>query len=147
MKPISIPPTYFYFCLSLTIALYFLTPQYNLIKFPYNLTGTILILLGLFLIYYSWFLFKKNNTTEKFEKSKTLVTENIYKYSRNPMYLGGILFLIGFSILFTNIISFISPLIFFLIIHFIFIPFEEEKNKKTFGKKFLKYKSKTRKWI
>ena len=119
----------------------------NLIIFPMNLFGIPLMLLGFFLIMNAYYLFKKHHTPEKFEKSTCVVKTGLYKRSRNPMYLGGLFFLMGLSILSGNIISFISPILFFIIINWMFIPYEEEKMGKEIGKEYVDYKKKVRRWI
>jgi len=146
-KIISRPPTYFYISIVLIIILRFIFPNFNLIRFPHNLLGILLMIFGFYLIGKSYFLFKKHKTPEDLSESKALVIEDIYKYSRNPMYVGSIIFLIGLSILIQNVLSFIILIMFFLIMDKMFIPFEEEKMEKTFGKKYLEYKKKVRRWI
>lgn len=146
-KIISIPPNYFYFCILLNVFLYFLFPQMSMIKYPYSLLGILLIVLGLYLIFKSWYLFKDKKTPESFSPSIYLVKEHLYKYSRNPMYLGGVLFLLGLVVLSRNVLAFLSPFIFFLFMNFMFIPYEEEKNEKTFGQDFLEYKKKVKRWL
>jgi len=102
---------------------------------------------GLLIIFWTWKLFINAGTKEDFSESKTVVVGGPYKYSRNPMYAGMIIFLIGLVILFENILGFISPVLFFLIMEFMFIPFEEKKMEKELGKKYLDYKKKVRKWL
>jgi len=146
-KIISIPPNYFYISTFLIILSRFIFPEFNLIKSPHNFLGILPIILGFYLIMESYFLFKKHKTPENFSESKALVIEGIYKFSRNPMYLGAIIFLIGLSVLIQNILSFAIAAIFFFIIDKMFIPFEEEKMQKTFKKGYADYKKKTKKWI
>lgn len=141
------PLNYFFIGMLLIIVLFFMFPNLNIINFPYNLIGIIFLIIGVWLILGVWFLFKKNNTTESFEKSKVLVTNGPFKYSRNPMYIGKILFLLGLAILFGNILGFISPILFFIVMDKIFIPFEERKTEMDLGKKYLDYKSEVRRWI
>ncbi|MFH1321074.1 MAG: isoprenylcysteine carboxylmethyltransferase family protein, partial [Bacteroidota bacterium] len=131
MKIRSIPPVYLSLCLILIVILFFLLPQMNLIKFPYNLSGFIFVFIGVFLNKNSHYLFKKHNTTEIFVKSTYIIREGPYKYTRNPMYLGMILLLVGCALCFGNIISLISPVMFFVIIQTIFIPYEEKKMEDT----------------
>jgi len=148
MKKITgIPPNYFFICIILSVAFYFLLPEFNLIRYPYSMSGWAVMIVGLYLIIWPWYVFKKHNTPEDFSKSTYLVTEGPYKFSRNPMYLGMAIFLLGLSIAIGNVIAFISPIFFFLIIHYMFIPFEEEKTQNTFGQKYLDYKKKVRRWI
>jgi protein-S-isoprenylcysteine O-methyltransferase Ste14 len=127
--------------------LYFLVPQMNLIIFPINLLGVLLLVLGNYLVINSHYLLKKRGTPENFDRSTCVVETGLYKYSRNPMYLGAVIFLIGWSVLLGNIISFLSPIIFFIIINWMFIPFEEEKMEKELGDSYLEYKKKTRRWF
>jgi len=63
------------------------------------------------------------------------------------MYLGGLIFHIGLSILIGNIISIINPILFFLIMDFICIPYEEEIMIKTFKDEYRSYKKKVRRWL
>jgi len=144
---ISIPPNYFYACLILCIPFYFVLNDFKFIKFPYNLLGILLIPAGIYLVINPWYLFKKHNTPEDFSESTALVKEGIYKYSGNPMYLGGVLILLGLAFTTGNIISLLMPLIFFIIMNYMFIPFEEEKLQKIFGKEYLDYKKSVRRWI
>ena len=147
-KIIANPPFYFILCVILIIACYFLIPNMNKIIYPYNLvSGFIVIFLGCYFILNSHFTLKKFNTPELFSKSYCVVKDGVYKYSRNPMYLGFLIFLIGLSLLLGNLVSFICPIFFFSIINWMFIPYEEEKMKIEIGSEYLKYKKNVRRWI
>ena len=63
------------------------------------------------------------------------------------MYVGFVVFLIGCSILSGNILSALCPLILFLILDRMFIPYEEEKMEATFGEEYLEYKRRVRRWL
>ncbi|MCD4759897.1 isoprenylcysteine carboxylmethyltransferase family protein [archaeon] len=147
MKIISIPPTYFLFGIIFSLVLYFVFPEMNLIKFPINLIGIFFLVLGFYLISKSYYLFKEYNTPENFNKSTHLVQTNLYKYSRNPMYLGAVVFFVGLSFILGNVISFVVPIFFFIIINFMFIPYEEDKMVNTFGDEYLSYKKKVKCWF
>jgi len=124
-----------------------MVPSMNWIKYPWNLIGLVLAAVGLYFIIASYMLFKKHNTPVSFEKSTQLITEGVFKYSTNPMYFGGFTFLLGICFLLGNILSFVSPAVFFLVINYMFIPYEEEKGELEFGKGYTEYKGKTKKWI
>jgi len=141
------PPHYFFFCLVLSVALYSIFPSVNFIRYPWSLAGLLLMVKGLAFVLISWALFKKYKTPEGFQKSTNLVTKGLYRYSRNPMYLGGIIFLTGMSIILGNVISFVSPVLFFLVVNFMFIPYEEEKAEREFDLEYLEYKKRTRRWF
>jgi len=63
------------------------------------------------------------------------------------MYLGMLIILIGIAILMGSLITFIFPIIFFVIINWFFIPMEEKNMEIKFGKKYSEYKNKVRRWI
>jgi protein-S-isoprenylcysteine O-methyltransferase Ste14 len=76
-----------------------------------------------------------------------LVTEGIYRVTRNPMYLGMLLILSGFPLMIDAIIGLICPVIFFILMNLIVIPREEKVVEGVFGEAYLEYKSNTRRWI
>jgi protein-S-isoprenylcysteine O-methyltransferase Ste14 len=141
------PPHYFFFCLVVALAFYSIAPSMNWIIFPWNLLGILFIATGIYFISSAAALFRKHKTAISFEKSTSLITEGVFKYTSNPMYFGALTFLFGTSFLLGNIISFVSPVIFFLVINYMFIPYEEEKGEMEFGGEYLEYKKKTKKWI
>lgn len=147
MKIKDIPPIYFYVGFIIISVTRFIFPSFNMIQFPYNLLGIILILLGAYLNLSSVKLFKKYKTPHKFQPSNYVIQDGVFSFSRNPIYLGMVLLLIGYAVILQNLISLVIPLIFFLIIHFKFIPYEENKMKKELGDEYLEYEKKVRKWL
>jgi len=146
-KIISIPPNYFYLLIILAIPFRFFFKDLNLIQFPWNILGIILMIIGIIFVIIPYNLFVKYKTPEKFQPSTCVVTDGIYKYSRNPMYLGGLIFLIGLVIILQNVLAFIAPIVFFLIINYMFIPYEEEKMETECGQDYLLYKKKVSRWL
>jgi len=92
-------------------------------------------------------LFTQMETTFFLEEPSILIIEGNFKFSRNPMYMGSLLSIIGLSVLVGNSTAFISPILFFLGINFLCIPLEEKLLEKTFGKDYLIYKNNVRRWI
>lgn len=105
------------------------------------------MIIGIIFVIIPYNLFVKYKTPEKFQPSTCVVTDGIYKYSRNPMYLGGLIFLIGLVIILQNVLAFIAPIVFFLIINYMFIPYEEEKMETECGQDYLLYKKKVSRWL
>ena len=146
---IKIPPPIL--VLILITSNYFSQNRLEIIYLPYKHSTSVLILLvgSLFLIN-PVFKFIKSKTTVnpvKFKKVNKLVTSGIYKYSRNPMYLGMILIIISTSIFYLNYISVVTPFIFYFWINRFQIKREEIFLKEKFGEEYLSYMSKTRRWI
>ena len=133
--------------ITITVVLHFTIPVSLFIDFPYSLVGLIGIIFGLWLTLSGKKLFEKFNTTVRFGKSSKLVTIGPYLYSRNPMYLGILTLLLGITILMGNIIVFILPLAFFIVMNFRNIPNEERIMQEAFGGAYLNYKKKVRRWI
>ena len=142
------PPTYFYLGIALIILMHFIFPVIQIIHYPYTLIGILFIILGMVLNLLAWLLFIKNKTTQNpFKNPDKFIVDGIYKISRNPMYLGMLITLFGLAVLLGSLITFIFPIIFFVIIEWIFIPLEEKNMEKIFGKKYIEYKTKVREWI
>lgn len=78
---------------------------------------------------------------------KKLITSRLFRIGRNPTYLGMIISLIGEAIFLGSLITFIIPIVFAVLINIINIPFEEKNLEKAFGKEYLAYKKKVRRWI
>lgn len=146
---LKIPPPII--ALFLVISNFFLSKRIDLIQLPNQTLISILILfIGIFILIIPVSKFVKSKTTIdpiKFKKVNNLVTSGIYKYSRNPMYLGLLMVIISTSIFYLTIFSITTPFIFYFWINRFQIKREEIFLTKKFGQKYISYKSKTRKWI
>src|SRR3989338_5598045 len=148
MKIKLMPPMIFYGFILLSIVLNIFLPIKKLIVQPYNYLGIVLILFGLLIDVWAWMLFRRRKTTlNTYKIPSKLETSNLFKISRNPMYFGMDLVLWGLSIFFGSLITFIFPILFIILIEKLFIKFEEENLEKRFGKKYIDYKKKVRRWI
>ncbi len=145
-QKITFPPFYFFSAVILNFAFYFMFPKFNIILFPYNLLGVFAIVYGYGLMKNCSNIFQKNHTTFHLERPSAFVQSGFYQKSRNPMYLGFLIMIIGQVILMTNLISFINPLLFFICINYLCIPPEEAIMEKTFGAQYTAYKQQVRRW-
>tara|TARA_Y100000768_G_scaffold170830_1_gene127851 strand:+ start:184 stop:627 length:444 start_codon:yes stop_codon:yes gene_type:complete len=146
---IKIPPPLI--VLVLIVSIYFSSKKIDLINIPLQLEISIFILSAGVLIFVNPVLqFIKSKTTVnpiQFEEVNKLVTSGIFKYSRNPMYLGMLMIVLSTSIFYLNIYSILTPLLFILWINKFQIKREEEFLIEKFGDEYLSYKKKTRRWI
>ena len=137
--------------LILVISTFFSSKKIDLIQIPFQSLISIFILsMGILILLNPVLKFKKSKTTInpiKFKKVNKLVTSGIYKYSRNPMYLGLLMIVISSSIFYLNIYSILTPLFFYLWINRFQIKREEVFLTEKFGEDYLSYKKKTRRWI
>lgn len=82
---------------------------------------------------------------DKTTKSK-LITEGIYKYSRNPAFVGFYLMFIGLFLVYTDLITCISMLLNLYAMNRLVI--EEEKHlEEVFGKEYINYKKKAPRYL
>ena len=146
---IKIPPPIL--VLILVISNYFSSKKIDLIHFPnQDLISIIILLMGMIILINPIFKFIKSKTTIdpiKFKKVNKLITSGIYKYSRNPMYLGLLMIVISTSMFYLNIFSIITPILFYFWINRFQIKREEIFLTEKFGKEYLLYMTKTRRWI
>jgi len=143
-----LPPTYFNGTFIMMIIMHFVFPVLDLIDYPINLLGLIFILIGIVLNLWTDRLFKNYATTVKpSEEPVELIIEGPFRFSRNPMYLGMVAILLGVFIFLGSLSSFILIPIFAVLIHKNFIKAEEESLEKIFGKQFVKYKDRVRRWL
>ena len=130
---------------------YFSFKKIDLILIPnQNLISLIIFLIGVLILINPIFKFIKSKTTIdpiKFKKVNKLITSGIYKYSRNPMYLGLLMIVISTSILYLNILSITTPFLFYFWINRFQIKREDIFLTEKFGKEYLIYMTKTRRWI
>jgi len=132
--------------LLLPIILHFVFPIQMIFVFPFTLIGLAPVIVGLYInLQATRTLMKKENWEDR--NPQILVTEGAFRYSRNPMYLGAIIVLFGLAILLGSLVSFSLPVIMFLRAHFLRIPHEEDQLKAIFGKEYLDYMKRVRRWI
>ena len=137
--------------LILVVSSFLSSKKIDVIHIPHQTLVSILILLiGILILIIPVTKFIKYKTTIdpiEFKKVNNLVTSGIYKYSRNPMYLGLLMIVISTSIFYLNIFSITTPILFVSWINRFQIEREEIFLTEKFGKEYLSYKTKTRRWI
>ena len=145
--PKILPPHVAIGSLIVVIFLHYLFPI-PLIPKPFNYFGILFFAAGLLILFWSFGLFKKKETPIlPGQKPTALVIEGPYKFTRNPMYLGVMTALAGVAIYLGDFLAFLSPLVFFMFVSIRFVPKEEKLMEKLFGKKYLDYKKKVRRWV
>ncbi|ABD81295.1 methyltransferase family protein [Saccharophagus degradans] len=96
------------------------------------------------------YLFKKHQTTVNPmhpERSSTLVQTGVYRFTRNPMYLGMLLIILSYLLLRFSFVGLVLPIVFvFLMTHMQIKP-EEEMLTKLFGDAYLQYLQRVRPWL
>mgnify|MGYP000364772738 CR=1 FL=1 len=123
-------------------------PEFNLEYF--TILSYISHFAGLSILVLAVRLFKKQNTTVnpiKIDNASSLVTSGVFKFSRNPMYLGMVMILFGLALMFNLFGGILFVLLFMIYITKFQIRPEEEVMERLFGEDFIKYKHKVRMWL
>jgi protein-S-isoprenylcysteine O-methyltransferase Ste14 len=67
--------------------------------------------------------------------------------TRNPMYLGMTMMLAGLAVWFGTLPLYCAAAIFFVIVDRAFCPYEEAKSATEFGREYLDYVKRVRRWL
>ena len=142
------PPTLFYICIILMVLLAWLWPVKMIIKFPFTMIGVVPLSLGLGISIWGSQMFKQIETTIKtFDEPSRLVTDGLFRFSRNPMYLGFVSTLLGIWFILGALSPLLGVIVFFVVADRWYIAFEERMLTRGFGREFKDYRSRTRRWI
>lgn len=143
-----VPPVYLLLTLLVMTGLYYRLPLARIVPEPWSYLGAILVVAGVALSAMGAFSFKRAGTPViPFEPSTALVTTGLYRVTRNPMYLGMLIALLGAAVLFGTLSAFLPIPIFVWIIQANFIRGEERFLEGIFGEPYLAYKNKVRRWL
>lgn len=142
------PPIYFLLGISTMILLNYFLPISRWLNYPWRYIGILFIVPGFCLSLGSSIIFRKLGTNPRpGTRANLIVTKGPFRYTRNPMYLGLIIMLLGISILLGSLSPlFVIPIV-FVILHNQFVLREEKWMEEWFGDSYREYKSKTPRWL
>ena len=119
--------------------------------FPYvEWWSASIVLLGFFISIAGVLQFRKSGTTvdpRVPDQSSNLVVSGVYRYSRNPMYLGFLLALCGWCVFLGSMVSVLFLPVFILYMNCFQIVPEERFMQEKFGASYRQYRSQVRRWI
>lgn len=144
------PPMVFYACLILGGVLEFLFPQ----DFPL-LSRPIRMLLGLGLGGSGFaFMAVAHETFKRIDTNVptnlpaiTFVMQGAYRFSRNPMYVGGSAFFMGIGLMVGSLWMMAAYIPLGIYLSLYVIPREEAYMERTFGDEYKAYRSRVRRWL
>jgi len=116
-------------------------------SFPYNL-GLLPAMAGLSIcLWCFWdFINKGNGTPSPLDPPKQLVVAGLYRFVRNPMYIGIILIILGEAILYTSFLLMLYSAILLVIFHIRVVYHEEPKLRVEFGENYANYLVSVPRW-
>lgn len=118
------------------------TGLFAYLAFPLWLLG------GVTIIRCFWdFTFKGHGTPNPIDPPKELVTTGLYRYVRNPIYVGVLAIIIGHFLWFKTIWMLAYAVVVFLVFHLFVTLYEEPTLKDKFGTAYEKYCKSVPRWI
>lgn len=110
----------------------------------------ITLFLGVLIVTIAGFGFIKAKTTTnplKPESATALITTGLYRFTRNPMYLGMLLIVIAAAVFLSNVIAFILASLFVIAMNRFQIRAEERALENIFGDAYRDYCKRVRRWL
>ncbi len=116
--------------------------------YPATPLAVIFITMGLgLLIWTIWELHQHHTTVNPYAAAKHLCVSGPFRFSRNPIYLGDWLILLGFSVWFETLWPLLLSPVVWAILHFAVIRHEEDHLEAKFGDAYREYRSNVRRWL
>jgi protein-S-isoprenylcysteine O-methyltransferase Ste14 len=118
------------------------------LSFPGH-AGVILIMTGFFISLYCVLAFGLfgRGTPAPVSPPRKFVKHGLYRYSRNPMYIGYLTVFMGIFLTYRHLLLFAYFLFTFIALHLFVILYEEPELKKRFGEAYLKYAREVPRWL
>ena len=110
--------------------------------------GFVLVVIGFLFGVAAFLAFRKARTTlDPHGKVSAIVSDGIYRFTRNPIYLAFLLMLIGFPLNSGNYWGILLSPVFVIFMNSLVIEKEEAYLEKKFGDVYTSYKSRVRRWL
>jgi len=143
-----LPPVLLMISTALMIALKLWLPGPTLVPYPYSWLGAILALAGLGVTMTAANRFHWIRTNIRtFNEPTLMVTDGLFSWSRNPMYLGMAAFLVGLGVALGTLSPLLVATAFIVITDRWYIRFEEVAMRRKFGDAYVGYTERTRRWF
>lgn len=143
-----LPPLLFFLMLCLMILADFCFPLAHWPPAPFNWSGLLLGVAGLIIASWHARLFRLRGTNiNTFKSPDLLIKEGLFRFTRNPMYLGFLLSLCGAAVILASITPWLFVVCFFIITDRWYIRFEENLMLQKFGDDYRHYQQHVRRWL
>jgi protein-S-isoprenylcysteine O-methyltransferase Ste14 len=126
------------------------TISFDITELTRKVVFLICIVIAVFIAASGIFAFRASKTTvnpRRPDLASDLVVSGIYQYTRNPMYLGLAILLVGWSFYLSNPFSLLCVIGFIAYIGRFQIQPEEKVLTELFGEDFITYQNQVRRWV
>jgi len=110
--------------------------------------GMLFAATGFSIMIRAWWLFRQHDTAIcPTAETTSFITGDIYRLTRNPMYLGMIFILLGIALLAGSWAFYLVTGVYALILNNVFCRYEERKLLDQYGDEYADYAARARRWI
>lgn len=109
-----------------------------------------LVAVGAVILIASVFKFSQEKTTINPldpDQASELVISGLYRFTRNPMYLGLALMLLGYTLYLQNFAALAGPIVFLFSMTYLQIKPEEAALSRNFGQQYADYRQQVGRWL
>ncbi len=111
--------------------------------------GIVLLLIGS--VIYGWtvwdFAVTGKGTPLPIDAPRKLVVRGLYRYVRNPMYLGVLIVILGWVWIYADVLIWLYGLAVAIIVHIFVVRYEEPHLEKIFEDEYVDYKASVGRWL
>ena len=148
VKRIIYPPVWLLLGIISIFAFNELYPMIRFTSLLFQVLGGVVIVVGLLLLVTANGLFVRAGTDViPFRNVSSLVTTGIYRFTRNPMYLGMVAVLLGCALTVGVVPALLVPVVFAVIVEARFIRPEEQMLRELFPQEYPAYCQRVRRWV
>jgi protein-S-isoprenylcysteine O-methyltransferase Ste14 len=148
VKRVIYPPVWLLLGLVAIFVLKEYYPVYRYTSLPAQVAGGAIIVAGLLLLVTANGLFVRAGTDViPFRNVTSLITGGVYRYTRNPMYLGMAAVLLGCAITVGAVSALPVPVVFAIVVEVRFIRAEEQMLRDLFPQEYPAYCRRVRRWL
>ena len=124
----------------------------DIIPQPYNLFGIVLLPVGMFLIIWANYALLHLGKIglrdrEPMQTPSNLVLVGPYRFTRNPLYLGCLLMLLGLVIVWSSAVTAFFLIVLYIVFRYVFIKREEIILEEAFGEEYRDFKKRVGRWF
>jgi protein-S-isoprenylcysteine O-methyltransferase Ste14 len=125
-----------------------LVPVVQWMPWPWNLAGVLPMGVGGLVIWRSMVVLSSHGTSaEPFQVATSLVTTGPFRLSRNPMYVGATLVLVGIAVALGTATPFLVLPLYLSAMQLRVIRPEEDMIRARFGEAYARYQATVRRWL
>ena len=148
---IFVAPLYIFGISTQTLVDIFTFPP-DIIPQPFNLVGILLIPIGMLLVIWANYVLLHIGKIglrdrEPMQSPSKLVLFGPYGFTRNPIYLGCLLMLLGLVIVWSSLVTSFLLVVVYIVFRYVFIKREEIILEEKFKEDYLEFKKRVKRWL